>query len=58
MSVRIKEHLSDSASNKNAVKERIQNCNSCSQEQDLNYWPSASSKMQYIYGNSEMQYSL
>ena len=38
MSVRIKEHLSDSASNKSAVKEHIQNCSSCSQEQkqDLN----------------------
>ena len=38
LSVRIKEHLSDSASNKSAVKELIQNCSSCSQEQkqDLN----------------------
>ena len=36
LSVRIKKHLSDSASNKSAVKEHIQNCSSCSQEQDLN----------------------
>ena len=38
LSVRIKEHLSDSASNKSAVKEHIQNCSSCFQEQkeDLN----------------------
>ena len=38
LSVTIKEHLSDSASNKSAVKKHIQNCNSCSQEQkqDLN----------------------
>ena len=38
LSVRIKEHLSDSASNKSAVKEHMQNCNSSSQEQkqDLN----------------------
>ena len=33
LSVRYKEHLSDSASNKSAVNEHIQNCSSCSQEQ-------------------------
>ena len=37
-SVKIKEHLSNSASNKSVVKEHIQNSSSCSQEQrqDLN----------------------
>ena len=36
LSVRFKEHLSKSASNKSAIKELIRNCSSCSQEQDLN----------------------
>ena len=35
LQVRIKERLSDSALNKSAVKDHIQNCSSCSQEQDL-----------------------
>ena len=36
LSVRVKEHLSNSGLNESAVKELIQNRSSCSQEQDLN----------------------
>ena len=48
--LRIKKHLSDSASNKSAVKEHIQNCSSSSSR--------TKTRSEFIYSNSEMQYSL